>query len=109
MRDLGDNSPLTFAQNNPDGAVVLITAKWCGDPCESLVPVLELIEAENPHIAFARVDLAKSRVFAAKMGITGVPTILGMINGSCVCRSSFPRDKAAIEADLEKVLTHVVS
>jgi len=109
MRDLGDGSIRTFTQNNPDGAVVMITANWCGDPCESLVPILELIAAENPHVAFARADLNQNREFAAEMGITGIPTILGLINGECVCRSSFPRDKATIEAELEKVLSRAVS
>lgn len=109
MRELGEGSVKTFAQNNPSGAIVLLTARWCGSPCDALVPVLELIEAENPSVSFAVANLDNNRELAAQLAVTGVPTILGFIDSKCVSRCTFNHDKLSIEADMSKVLTNVVS
>ena len=105
MREIAKgDSARTFVQNHPEGAVLLLTARWCGSPCDSLVPVLALIEAENPSISVAVADLETARDLAAELDVTGIPAVLGFVNGKCVAKSTSWRDKASIEQGLEEVL-----
>lgn len=79
MQDLVDY-PQQVGQNSK---VVLIKffATWCR-PCKMMLPVMELLEPENPEIDFLQVDVDQSRELVDLLNIKGVPTVVILKNGT---------------------------
>lgn len=50
-------------------------ATWCG-PCKIMSPIVDEIEAENPDIKVAKVDVDDNDELARKFAIMSIPTIV---------------------------------
>lgn len=50
-------------------------APWCG-PCRALIPRLENLEKDYPHIRFLKVNVDENQEYVAELGITTVPTVI---------------------------------
>ncbi|MFP5300015.1 thioredoxin family protein [Cobetia sp. SIMBA_158] len=102
---LADNSPLSeFVEANPDGVIVMLTAEWCGRPCDSLVPILERLESEHPHLTFVIADYEAQGDFMAEHDITAVPTVMAFVDGELRGATMFARNEAMIRLELSEVL-----
>lgn len=106
MRNLIGRDPEQFISDNPR-CVVFIRAPWCGRPCESLMPTLKEIEAENPQVSFGHANADGCEAFVSKHQVNALPTVLGFVNGELKASSVLTSDKAKIIANLEGVLNNV--
>ena len=70
-----DNVEKTIKDND----IVLLDfwAAWCG-PCRSFAPVFEAAAAENPDVAFGKIDTEAERELAAAFQITSIPTLVAV-------------------------------
>ena len=67
---------------NADKTVLLdFYADWCG-PCRMVAPIIEEIAAERNDITVGKVNVDNSPELANRFGITRIPTIIVMKNGS---------------------------
>ena len=67
---------------NADKTVLLdFYADWCG-PCRMVAPIIEEIAAERNDITVGKVNVDNSPELANRFGITSIPTIIVMKNGS---------------------------
>lgn len=67
----------TFDSIIESNDVVLVDfwAAWCG-PCRAFAPVFEQAAADNPDLAFVKVDTEAEPQLAARAGITSIPTLM---------------------------------
>jgi len=64
--------------------VVDFYAPWCG-PCKMLAPVLEQLAGEfDGRLKFARANVEETAELAARLEITGVPTLMLFRGGEAV-------------------------
>ena len=81
----------------PPGVAVLVDfyAPWCG-PCKVLAPLLEQLADEFAgRLKFAKLNVDDAPGFAARFGITGVPTLMLFRNGQAADRLvGFPGPRA---------------
>ena len=70
-------------------------ADWC-PPCKLLMPVIEEISAENPDITVGKINIDNSPELAEKFGVTTVPTLFVIKNGTVVSSSVGVKPKRAI-------------
>ncbi|CAE6502849.1 unnamed protein product [Rhizoctonia solani] len=68
------NHDTVIADNKGKLTVIDFHASWCG-PCHMIAPVYEKLAAENPDVAFTKVDVD------AKYGIRAMPTFKFIKNG----------------------------
>jgi thioredoxin 1 len=60
--------------NNGEKLLVDFDAEWCG-PCKSLMPRLEKLEQEFPHVQFVKIDVDQNQEYMMESGIRSVPTV----------------------------------
>ena len=60
--------------NDNDIVIIDFWADWCG-PCKMFAPVFEKAAADNPEVAFAKVDTEQQGELAASFGIRSIPTV----------------------------------
>ena len=60
--------------NDNDIVIIDFWAEWCG-PCKMFAPVFEKVAADNPEVAFTKVDTEKQGELAASFGIRSIPTV----------------------------------
>ena len=58
-------------------------ASWCM-PCKMMGRVLEQMDAEDPSLRIAKVDIDEAPELAAQYGIMAVPTFIAFKNGQVV-------------------------
>lgn len=58
-------------------------APWCG-PCQMVVPIVEEIAAENPHIKVGKVNVQEQRELAKKFRVMSIPALIVMKDGEIV-------------------------
>jgi thioredoxin 1 len=61
-------------------------ATWCG-PCRVLVPILEELANENPHIRVVTVNVDEEPDLAIAYEVKNLPTLLVFKNGKVVARN----------------------
>jgi thioredoxin 1 len=76
-----ENLPAVIAEND----IVLLDfwAAWCG-PCRYFAPVFEAASAQNPDVAFGKVDTEAQQQLAGMFGITSIPTLVVFRSGVVV-------------------------
>lgn len=93
-----------LVEEHADGLIVMITAEWCGRPCVSLVPILERLESEHPHLTFVIANCEEQSEFLAEHDITAVPTVLAFVDGELRGAAVFARNEGTIRHELSEVL-----
>ena len=92
-----------FISKNPN-VVVDFWAEWCG-PCRMIAPVLKDLASEfSGRVAFAKVNVDKNDVLAAKFGISAIPTLMFFRNGKAVDMVVGALPKSQIKAWIERNL-----
>ena len=75
-------------------------APWCG-PCRMVVPIVEQIALENPHIKVGKVNVDEETELASQFGIMSIPALFVMKNGQVVQKAVGARPKEQILAMLD--------
>ena len=96
--ELTDSNFDKFVEENQN-VVVDCWAAWCG-PCRMLSPIIEQLSEEKTNIAFAKLDVDKSRVVPMRYGIMSIPTLLYFRNGKLVDKTLGALPKQMVEARL---------
>ncbi len=102
-------SPVHITKDNFDSLVlgsdkpVLLDfwATWCG-PCRMVAPILEELAADREDILVGKIDVDKEMELAMKFGVTNIPTLVVMKNGSICAKSVGYQPRSSIEALLDK-------
>ena len=85
----------------PNTVLLDFLAVWCG-PCKMIAPIVEQIAEEYPDITVGKVDVDQQMELAVKFGITSIPTLVVLKNGTVTATSVGYRPKADILALLDK-------
>ncbi len=67
-------------------------APWCG-PCRMMEPVYKELCAENPELAFGRVNVDENPDLGRRFEILSIPTVLVFVGGRVVkkCVGAMPK------------------
>ncbi len=74
-------------------------APWC-NPCKALMPRLEAMENNYPHIKFVKVNVDENMEYAQELGISTVPTVI-IYDGNTVINKS-------VGANVDSVYTKIL-
>jgi len=81
-----------------DNLVVMdFWAAWCG-PCRMIGPIIDELAKENTDIVIGKVDVTNNPESSAKYGVTSIPTIIFLKNGSEVYRQKGAIPKTALQS-----------
>lgn len=75
--------------------VLYFTAEWC-NPCKTLKPVAQQVSAET-GVPIEFVDIDSQRELVQSMGISGVPTLIGISNNQVKFRHTGVTSKQALK------------
>ena len=75
-------------------------ASWCG-PCRRLLPIVEKIAEENPHIKVGKVNVDEQPELAEQFQVVSIPSLFVLKDGKIVNRSLGVKPKEQILAMLD--------
>lgn len=75
-------------------------ASWCG-PCRMLLPIVEKIAEENPHIKVGKVNVDEQPELAEQFQVVSIPSLFVLKDGKIVNRSLGVKPKEQILAMLD--------
>ena len=75
-------------------------ASWCG-PCRMLLPIVEKIAEENPHIKVGKVNVDEQPELAEQFQVVSIPSLFVLKDGKIVNRSLGAKPKEQILAMLD--------
>ena len=76
-------------------------APWCG-PCRMVVPIVDEIAKENPHIKVGKINIDEEQELAARFGVKSIPSLFVIKDGQIVSRSVGAKPKRQILSMLEQ-------
>ena len=76
-------------------------ADWCG-PCRMVSPLVDEIAAENPQYLVGKINVDEEPELAQTFGVSSIPTLAVLKNGSLVKQSTGAMPKAQILAMLKE-------
>lgn len=77
-------------------------ASWCG-PCRMVLPIVEQIAEENPHIKVGKVNVDEQPELAEQFQVVSIPSLFVLKNGQIVNRSQGAKPKEQILAMLNNL------
>jgi thioredoxin 2 len=78
--------------------VVDFYADWCG-PCRAMAPLLDELAAQRAgELLVLKVDTDRDPALASRLGIRGIPTVIGFRDGQEVKRHVGMAPRATLEA-----------
>ena len=103
-------SEIILNENNFDNEVlksdipVLVDfwASWCG-PCRMVLPIVEQIAEENPHIKVGKVNVDEQPELASQFQVVSIPSLFVLKDGKIVNRSLGAKPKEQILAMLDNL------
>ncbi len=97
MSEVKHLSPADFQAATAKGVVLIdFSATWCG-PCKMMEPILKQVAAEIGDAAKVyKVDVDESQALAAQFGITNIPALCVLKNGTEVTRFTGVQGKAKL-------------
>ena len=75
-------------------------ASWCG-PCRMLLPIVEKIAEENPHIKVGKVNVDEQPELAEQFQVVSIPSLFVLKDGKIVNRGLGVKPKEQILAMLD--------
>lgn len=90
----------TFVAEN-ENVFVDFYAEWCG-PCKMMLPLLETISKDQPHITFCKVNVDNLAELTVQYGITSIPHMFLIKNGENVFNFKGAKPKPFILDALSK-------
>ena len=74
-----------FASVTAENSLVLLDfwAVWCG-PCKMIAPLLEQVAAQREDVVIGKVDVDSEMELAMQFGISSIPTLVVVKNGTPV-------------------------
>ena len=78
-------------------------ASWCG-PCRMVLPIVEQIAEENPHIKVGKINIDEEPALAEAEHIEVIPTLVLYRGGEAIGSIVAPESKAMIEAFVQESL-----
>lgn len=77
-------------------------ASWCG-PCRMVLPIVESIAEENPHIKVGKVNVDEQPELAEQFQVVSIPSLFVLKDGKIVNRSLGAKPKEQILAMLDNL------
>ncbi|MBO5078181.1 MAG: thioredoxin [Oscillospiraceae bacterium] len=77
-------------------------ASWCG-PCRMVLPIVEQIAEENPHIKVGKVNVDEQPELASQFQVVSIPSLFVLKDGKIVNRSLGAKPKEQILAMLDNL------
>lgn len=91
----------------PGVVLVDFYADWCG-PCHQMAPIFEeLASAYAGKMKFTKVNVDHAPQIAANYRVSGIPTLGFFKDGQLIHAVTGARPRAALEAEIERVLAAV--
>jgi thioredoxin 1 len=82
LKEFSDANFQSDVLNNTLPVIVDFWATWCG-PCKTLGPIVEDVSGNyTDKIVFGKLNIDESPATAAKYGVTSIPTLLFIKNGT---------------------------
>lgn len=89
-----------LVKNSDKKVLIDFYADWCG-PCRMVSPFVDQIAEERPDILVAKVNVDEQAELANVFGVSSIPTLVVMQNGTVVTQTAGARPKAQILAMLD--------
>ena len=89
-----------LVKNSDKKVLIDFYADWCG-PCRMVSPFVDQIAEERPDILVAKVNVDAQAELANVFGVSSIPTLVVMQNGTVVTQTAGARPKAQILAMLD--------
>jgi len=90
--------------NSAKVVIVEVFAPWCGH-CRQFTPTFKKISDNYPDIIFGMVNTDEQRELAKEHDVSGVPTVIGFVNGMRVHSNAGVLSEEKFEEFIKKVIS----